>query len=100
MSERDKEGILVREREIVAGAMMNKLRDNISKGTTIKKEFLNLKGRLLWRIKREDGKRKFLNNMRDKVARKRQELKRQHAHQVRAIRIEGKQEDNIKLQGN
>ena len=44
MSERDKDGILVREREIVAGAMMNKLRDNISKGATVNKECLNLKG--------------------------------------------------------
>ena len=97
MSERDKDGIIVREREIVAGAMMNKLRDNISKGATVNKEFLNLKGRLLWRIRREEEKKKFLHSMRDKVARKRQEVKRQHAHQVRAIRIEVKQEVKIRL---
>ena len=60
-------------------------------------EFFNLKGRLLWRIRREEEKKKFLHSMRDKVARKRQEVKRQHAHQVRAIRIEVKQEVKIRL---
>ena len=56
-----------RERGIVVGAMVNKLNDNISKGGNVKKELISTKRRLMWRLKTDDVRRKFDNNLRERI---------------------------------
>ena len=86
-----------REREAVQKMMENKLTDNILKGVRRGRELHQLKGRLLWRIRREDERRKFLNILRDRLAKRRKEVRRENQNQVRAIRMDGKKEDKFRL---
>ena len=91
------EMMIEREREAVLRMMENKLTDNILKGARKGRELNQLKGRLLWRLRRDEERRKFLNTLRDRLTKKRKEVRREHLAQFRAIKIDGKKEDNLKL---
>ena len=91
--------MLEREREIVVRAMENKVTDNILKGARRGRELHQLKGRLFWRLRRDEERRKFNNTLRERLERRRGEVQRDHKNQVRAIRIEKKKEDRMKLPG-
>ena len=84
-------------RDMVVKAMENKLTDNISKGARNGRELHQLKGRRLWRLGRDEERRKFMNTLRDRLGRKRTEVRREHKNQLRAIRIDGKKEDKLNL---
>ena len=97
VSKEDAENMVERERELVTKAMENKLNDNILKGARKGRELHQMKGRLLWRLRRETDRRKFLNNMRERLDDLRQGLRRDHKNQVREISMAGKKEDKLKL---
>ena len=90
------EMMVEREREAVRNLMENKVTDNILKGVRKGRELQQLIGRLLWRLRREEERRKFLNILRDGVSRRRKEVKKENKAQIRAIRIDGKKEDKIR----
>ena len=92
----EQEEMILREREIVVKSMENKLSDNIAKGARKGRELCQLKRRLLWRLGRDDERRKFTNKLRERLDRRRQEVRRDHRNQLREIRIEGRQEDRKK----
>ena len=56
-----------------------------------------LKSRLFWRMKRDEDRRKFNHALNDRVFRKREEVRRDHKQQVRAIKIDCKKEDRLRL---
>ena len=91
------ERMIEREREIVMKAMENKLSDNISKGARKGRELYQLKGRLMWRLGRDEERRKFNNTLRERLDIRRGEVRRDHQKQIREIRIAGKKEDRMKL---
>ena len=68
MEKEDVEEMILREREIVLNTMKNKLSDNISKGSRKGREVTNLKGKLFWRIKREDERRRGEKEIRRRVS--------------------------------
>ena len=96
MTRDDVEEMMVGERDIVMNSMQNKLSDNISKGVSKGRELHQLKVRLFWRMKRDDDRKKFTNTLNDRLCRKRQEVRRDHKNQLRAIRIDYKQEDRLR----
>ena len=67
----EQEEIILREREIVVKSMENKLSDNIAKGARKGRELCQLKRRLLWRLGRDDERRKFTNKNNQKEGTKR-----------------------------
>ena len=91
----EQEEMILREREIVVKSMENKLSDNIAKGARKGRELCQLKRRLLWRLGRDDERRKFTNELRERLDRRRQEVRRDHRNQLREIRIEGRQEEEV-----
>ena len=91
------EKMVERERDMVVKAMENKVTDNILKGARKGRELHQLKGRLLWRLRMEEERRKFINTLRERLDKKRGEVRRDHKKHVRAIRINGKKEDKVKL---
>ena len=50
----------------------------------------------MWRFRREEERRKFINTLRERLDKKRGEVRRDHKKHVRAIRINGKKEDKVK----
>ena len=91
------EMMVEREREAVMKVMENKVTDNILKGARKGRELHQLKGRLMWKLRRDDERRKFLNTLREMLDRRREEVRRDHKRQVREIKIAGKKEDRMKL---
>ena len=65
----DQEEMMLREREIVLKCMENKLSDNIANGARKGRELGHLKGRLMWRLGRDDARRKFTNKLRETLER-------------------------------
>ena len=61
------------------------------------RELHHLKVRLYWRMKREDDRKKFNHTLNEKLCKKRQEVRRDHKNQLRAIRIDFKKEDKMRL---
>ena len=86
-----------REREIVVKAIVNKLNDNISKGGNVSNKLTSTKSRLLWRLKSDDQRRKFENNLRERIQKLRKELKKDHQHLLKAIRMAVKKEEKVQL---
>ena len=72
---------LGREKDMVVKAMENKLTDNISKGARKDMELHQLKGILLWRWGRDEERMKFMNMLRDRLGRKRTEVRKEHKNQ-------------------
>ena len=97
MTRDDVEEMMVRERDIVMNSMQNKLSDNISKGVRKGRELHQIKARLFWRMKREVDRKKFTNTLNDRLCRKRQEVRLDHNNQLRAIRIDCKKDDRMRL---
>ena len=97
VSREEAERMVEREREVVMKAMENKVTDNILKGARKGRELHQLKGRLMWRLRRDDERRKFLNTLRERLDRRREEVRRDHKKQFREIKIAGKKEDRMKL---
>ena len=91
------EEMMLREREVIMNTMTNKLSDNIAKGIRKGRELAKLKSRLFWGMKREDERRKFKNLLNDTLCRKRKEVRREHDKQVRAIKINYKKEDRMRI---
>ena len=52
-------------------AMENKINDNILKGAIKGRELHQLKGRLFWRLRRKEERRKFTNTLRERLERRR-----------------------------
>ena len=97
MSREDIEEMILRERDNVMDSMTNKLKDNICKGARKGRELHQLKVRLFWGMRREDDRRKFNNTLNDRLYRKRKEVRKEHQVQLRAIRIDTKKEDKLRL---
>ena len=97
LSKKDLEEIVLREREIISNSMNNKLTDNIAKGIRKGRELSKLKSRLFWGMKREEDRRKFRNKLNEVLCRKRKEVRKEHQKQARAIRIDFKKEDRIRI---
>ena len=89
--------MIEREREIVKKAMENKLTDNILKGARRGTELHQLKGRLMWRLRRGEERRKFNNTLRERLDKRRGEVRRDHQRQFREIKLAVKKEDRLKL---
>ena len=97
MTRKEAERMIEREREVVMKAMENKLTDNILKGARKGRELHQLKGRLMWRLRRDEERRKFINTLRGRLDKKRGKVRRDHQRQFREIKIAGKKEDRMKL---
>jgi hypothetical protein len=69
----------------------------LSKGVRKGRELHQLKVRLYWRMKREDDRKKFNHSLNEKLCKRRQEVRRDHRNQLRAIRIDYKKEDKMRL---
>ena len=94
MTREEAEMMVECEREAVMKVMENKVTDNILKGARKGRELHQLKGRLMWKLRRDDERRKFLNTLREMLDRRREEVRRDHK---REIKIAGKKEDRMKL---
>ena len=77
--------------------MVNKLTDNISKGGNVKKNLISTKMRLMWRLKSDDLKSKFGNTLRERIQKLKKELRKDHQHQLREIRMNRKKEEKLSL---
>ena len=93
----DQEEMIMREREIVLKCMENKLNDNIAKGARKGRELGQLKGRLMWRLGRDENRRRFNNRVREAIERSRRLIRKDHQKQIREIRIGGKKTDKERI---
>ena len=97
VSNSDWNKMVEREREAVMKIMENKLNDNILKGARRGRELYQLKGRLFWRMGRERDRRKFNNTLRERLGRMRKVVQKSHREQVRAIKMNYKEQDKFQL---
>ena len=58
-----------------------------------RQEFIKIKQRLCWRLRKEEERRKMSKRLRDEVVRQREDIKKDNKKQVREIRMEHKKRE-------
>ena len=96
-SEGSMDSMWERERGLVNKAMENKLASSLEKVVKVKQEYLAMKNRLWWRMRREEDRARFRNRTKEVVESERRLIIKDHKRQIRNIRIETKKKWRMNL---